>query len=99
MSNTSSPTLDEVVGNILEEILREGVEEENQETAHAEKARQETEEIVVEVKEGEARSFYFDKGVDAFKKHQSKKGFVEKEALRSSCSPSKRRSRKWAGKQ
>ena len=63
MSNPSSPTLDEVVGNFVEEILRDRVEEENQETTPIEEARQETEEIEVEVEKGEAKAFYSNKGV------------------------------------
>ena len=42
MSNPSSPTLDKVVGNFVEEILRDRVEEENQETTPIEESRQET---------------------------------------------------------
>ena len=66
MSNPSSPTLDEVIGGVVEEILqersgevgREMVGEENQENAlefiH--------EEIEVVVEEGEAKAFYSHKG-------------------------------------
>ena len=64
MSNPNSLTLDEVVGNIFEEFLRERVEQENKEIAPAEKVREEVEEIEVEVEveAGEARAFYSDKG-------------------------------------
>ena len=33
MSNPNSPTLNKVIGNVVEEVLRERVEEGNQETA------------------------------------------------------------------
>ena len=80
MSNPSSPNLDKVLDNIAEEVLRERVEQENQETS-LEKVR---EEIEIEVEAGDTRVFYFDKGVDAFQKHLTKKGFVEERGFRES---------------
>ena len=73
MLNLSSPTLDKVIGNVVEEVLRERAEEGNQET---------TLEVVpegmeIEGKTGEARAFYSNKGEEAFKKHLAKKGYVE----------------------
>ena len=73
MSNPNSPTLNEIVENIVEEVLREKTEHENQETA-LEKVK---EEIEIEVEVGDAKVFYYDKGVDAFHKHLTKKGLVE----------------------
>ena len=73
MSNSSSPTLDEVIGNIIEEVLRERVEEGNQETT----LEVVPEEMEIEVEVGAARAFYSNKGEEAFKKHLTKKGYVE----------------------
>ena len=89
MSNPNSPTLDELVENIVEEILRERAEEENQKTAPTEEARQEIEVIEIEVEEGEARAFYSEKGAEAFKKHLAKKGFVEERGFKKLVSPFK----------
>ena len=51
MSNPSSPTLDKVVENIVEEVLREKAKQpRNQETA-LKKVREENEEVEVEVGE------------------------------------------------
>ena len=73
MSNPSSPTLDEVTGNVVEEVMREGAKERNQETALEVVPK----EIEVVVEEGEVRAFYSNKGEEAFKKHLAKKGYVE----------------------
>ena len=55
MLNPSSPTLEEVVGNISEEILRQRVEhQENLETAIEKVSKENEEEIEVMVEEGEA---------------------------------------------
>ena len=78
MSNPSSLTLDEVIGNVVEEVLRERVEERNQETA----LEVVPEEIEVVVEEGEARAFYSNKGEEAFKKHLAKKGYVEERGFK-----------------
>ena len=48
MSNPNSPTIDEVIENFVEEILRERAKPKNQENATAEEFRQEAEEIEVE---------------------------------------------------
>ena len=72
MSNPNSPTLEEVIGNIAIEILGERVEQlENLETV-----------IKVVVEEGEAKTFYSDKGAEVFQKHLAKKGFVEERGFK-----------------
>ena len=78
MSNPSSLTLDEVIGNMVEEYLREKAEEGNQETA----LEVVLEEIEVVVEEGDARAFYSNKGEEAFKKHLAKKGYVEERGFK-----------------
>ena len=85
MLNPSSSTLDEVVENIVQEVMRERVEQENQETA-LEEVREETE---IEVKAGDAKAFYFDKGVDAFHKNLANKGFVEEKGFKELVEPFK----------
>ena len=66
MSNPNSPNLDEVIGNVVEEILQERAKEAQRE--RAEEVRQETalevmpKEIEVVVEEGEAGAFYSNKG-------------------------------------
>ena len=89
MSNPNSPTLDEVVGNIVKEVLRERTKQENQEIVHAEEVREEAEEIEVEVETGETRAFYSNKGAKTFKKHLAKKGFMEKRGFKKLVSPLK----------
>ena len=54
MSNPSSPTLDEVVENIVKEFLRERAEQENREIA-LEEVREETK---IEIEAGDAKAFY-----------------------------------------
>ena len=77
MSSPSSPNLDEVVENIVEEVLKKIAEQpENQEIIPAEEVREETEEVEIEA--GEVRSFLSGKGMEAFKKSLAKKGFIEK---------------------
>ena len=78
MLNPNSPTLDEVIGNVVDEVLRERVEEGDQETT-LEVVR---EEIEVVVEEGEARAFYSNKGEEVFKKHLAKKGYVEERGFK-----------------
>ena len=70
MSNPNSPTLNEVIGNVVEEVLREWVEEDNQEIS----LKVVPEEIEVLVEEGMAKAFYSNIGEEAFKKHLAKKG-------------------------
>ena len=61
MSSLSSPTIDQVVENIMEEVLRERAEQpENQETGHIEEIKEETEEVEVEA--GEVRVFFIENG-------------------------------------
>ena len=62
-----------MIGNVVEEVLRERVEEGNQETD----LEVVPEEIEVVVEEGEARAFYSNKKEEAFEKHLTKKGYVE----------------------
>ena len=85
MSNPSSPTLNEVIGNVVEEVLRERVEERNQETT----LEVMLEEIEVVVEEGDARAFYSNKEEEAFKKHLTKKGYVEERGFKQLVSPFK----------
>ena len=88
MSSPSSSTLDEVVDNIMEDVLRERVEQiKNQEIVLVEKVREEIEEV--EVKAGEARVFLSNKGAEAFKKSLAKKGFVEERGFRELVTPFK----------
>ena len=70
MLNPSSPTLDKVIGNVVEEVLRERAEEGNQETT----LEVVLGEIEAAMEEGEAKAFYCNKGEKAFKKHLAKKG-------------------------
>ena len=60
----------------------------NQETT-PEEIREETIEEEVEVKAGEARAFYFDKGAKTFQKYLAKKGFIEERKLREIVPPFK----------
>ena len=85
MSNPSSPTLNEVIGNVVEEVMRENAEERNQETVF----EVVPEEIEVVVEEGEVRAFNSNKGEEAFKKHLAKKGYVEERGFKQLVSPFK----------
>ena len=93
MSNPNSLNLDEVIGNVVEEVLRERPEEAQRE--RAEEESQETalkvvpEEIEVVVEEGEARAFYYNKGAKEFQKHLTKKGFVEERGFKQLVFPFK----------
>ena len=78
MSNPNSPTLDEVIGNVVEEILRERAEEESQETAF----KVVLEEIEVVVEKGESMAVYYNKKAEAFQKYLAKKGFVEERGFK-----------------
>ena len=62
MSNLISPTLDEVIGNVVEEVMRERAEEGNQENS----IEVVPEEIEVVVEEGDAQDFYSKKGAKSF---------------------------------
>ena len=76
MSSPSSPSLEEVIENIMEDVQRERVEQpENQETVPAEGVREEVKEMEVEA--GEERLFITDKGAEIFIKTLAKKGFIE----------------------
>ena len=74
MSNPNSPNLDKVIGSVVEKVLRERVEQGNQESV----LEVVLEEMEIEVEEGEARAFYSRKGEEAFKKHLAKKGLEER---------------------
>ena len=88
MSSLSSPTLNEAIENIVEDVLGERVEQtKNQEIVPMEEVREETEEVEVEA--GEARVFLSDKGEEDFKKSLAKKGFVEKRGFRGLVTPFK----------
>ena len=67
-----------MIENVVEEVLRERVEEGNQETA----LKVVPEEIEVVVEEGEARAFYSNKGEEFFRKHLAKKGCIEERGFK-----------------
>ena len=78
------------MGNIIAEVLKERAEQqENLETTIEEAREENEEEIEVMVEEGEARTLYSDKGAEAFQKHLTKKGFVEKRGFKQLVSPFK----------
>ena len=81
----SFPTLDEVIGNVVEEVLRERVEKGTKETT----LEVVPEEMEIEVEAGEARASYSNKGEEAFKKHLTKKGYVEYGGFKQLVSPFK----------
>ena len=86
MSSPNSPTLDEVIENIMENAQRERVKQpKNQETVSTEEAREETEEV--EGESGGARVFLSDKGAEAFKKTLTKKGFIEERGFKELVPP------------
>ena len=85
MSNLSSSTLDKVIGNVVEEVMREKEEKGNQEIS----LKVVLEEIEVVVEEGEAKAFYSNKGEESFKKHLAKKGYVEERGFKQLISPFK----------
>ena len=62
MSNPNSPTLDEMIENVVDEVLRERAKEGSQETAIEVFPK----EIEVVVEEGEGRAFYSHKGAETF---------------------------------
>ena len=78
MSNLSSTTLDEVIGSVLEEVIRERAKQENEENVLVVVPG----EMEIKVEAGEARAFYSNNGKKAFKKHLAKKGFVEERGFR-----------------
>ena len=85
MLNLRSSTLDEVIGNVVEEVLRERAEERNKETTLEVVPK----EIEVMVEEGEAKAFYSNKGEEAFKKHLAKKVYLEERGFKKLVSPFK----------
>ena len=88
MSSLSSPIVDRVVENIMEEVQRERAEQpENRETTPTEEIREETEEVEVEARE--VRVFFTKKGAVVFRKNLAKKGFIEKSGFRKLVPPFK----------
>ena len=85
MSKPSSPTLEEMIGNIVEEVLREKAGERNQETI----LEIVPEEMEIEVEVGKVRAFYSNKGEEAFKKHLAEKGHVVERGFKQLMSPFK----------
>ena len=91
MSNPNSPTLEEVLGNIVAEVLGERAEQQENLETSIEEVREENEEgIEVMVEEGEAKTFYSDNGVEAFQKHLVKKGFMEERGFKQLVLPFKK---------
>ena len=78
MSNPSSTTLDEVIGSVVEEVIRERANQENQENV----LEVVLEGMEIKVEAGESRAFYSNNGKKSFKKHLAKKGFVEERGFR-----------------
>ena len=76
MSNLNSPTLDEVIENAVEEVLREIVEEESKETGIG------VIQVEVVVEEGEAKAFYSNKGAETFQKYLVKKSFMKERGFK-----------------
>ena len=88
MSSLNSLTLDDVVENIVEDVLREKVEQaENQEIVPAEEVREEAGEM--EGTKEEERVFLTEKVAEAFRKTLAKKGFVEERGFRELIPPFK----------
>ena len=87
MPNPSSPTIDKVVENIMEEILRERAKQPRNQEIATEEVREENEEVKVEA--GEARVFFFKKGDETFRKSLVKKGFVEERGFKEIVLPFK----------
>ena len=85
MSTPNSPTLDEVIENVVEAVMREKVEEESHETT----IEVVPEEIEVVVEEEEARAFYCNKGAETFQKYLAKKSFMEERGFKELVSPFK----------
>ena len=82
MYSSSSPTIDEVIGNIMEEVLKERAEKPKNEETAPEKVREENE-------TEDAMVFYTEKRADSFRKSLSKKGSVEVRGFREIVSPFK----------
>ena len=90
MSSPSSPTLDEVVEKIMEDLLRERVEQtKNQETVPTKKVREENETEDMEGYVVDTRVFFTNKGAENFKKTLAKKGFVKERGFKELVQPFK----------
>ena len=74
-----------MIGNVVEEVLRERAEEGNQETT----LEVVPDDIEVVVEEREVRAFYSNKGKEASKKHLTKKGYVEERGFKQIVLPFK----------
>ena len=89
MSSSSSPTLDKVVENIMEEVLRDIAKQlENQENAPAEEVREENEIEEMEGDVADARVFFTNKGAENFKNTLAK-GFIEERGFKELVMPFK----------
>ena len=64
MSSPNSPTLDEVIGNIMEDVLHKKAEQLENQKISPEEIREKTEEVEVEA--GEARVFLTENGDEVF---------------------------------
>ena len=90
MSSPSSPTLDKVVDNIMEEVLRDIAKQlENQENSPAEEVREENEIEEMEGDVADARVFSTNKGAEIFKNTLAKKGFSEERGFKELVMPFK----------
>ena len=87
MSNPSSPTLDEVVENIMEEVLRERAKQPGNQKTAPEELREENKEVEIEAEE--ARIFFSHKGAEAFRTSLARKGFVEERGFKEIVPPFK----------
>ena len=88
MSSPRSPTLDEVIEKIMENVQGERVEQpKNQETVPAKEVREEVEEV--EGESGGAERFLTNKGAKIFKKTLTKKGFIGDRGFKELVSPFK----------
>ena len=88
MTSPSSPTLDEVMENIMENVQIERAKQyESQENVYFGEVREEIKEV--EGESGEERAFFTNKGVEAFKKILAKKGFVKERGFKELVPPFK----------
>ena len=86
MSSPTSPTLNDLIRNIVEDVLRERAKQrKNQETVPMREVGEETEEVEGESRE--VRVFFTNKGVEAFKKSLARKGFVEESGFKELVPP------------
>ena len=99
MSSPSSPTLDQVIENIIEEVLKERVKQlENYENAPIEEVQEENEIEEMEGDVADTRVFFTNKGEENFKKTLAKKGFVEQRGFMELFHPSRRKLKEGDGR-